>query len=423
MHEHIQDFAVLTLNASQYMLSHLSYSQKTVVGYNWVWKQIRRYMVSTNMVIYDHHVEKMILHHKFGDRSLHELSHSEKHFYNGVRMLAEFQKTGKINLPVLPRKNPLIFSGPIGEIITKFLAYKRDTERLSNIRLNCYQRNLFNFLVYCNENNIVSMQSIDLRVILGYINTMEVGKTPPLYLIISTLRGFMRYAFVEKLMRVDYAQKMPRCKIVNQPKLPSTYSKDEIEKLILSVDRSSAIGKRNFAIILLAARLGLRASDISWLKFENLHWTTSTIKIKQHKTGKELILPLLAEVGNAIIDYLKYGRPASQEPYVFLTQRPPCRHFTSSNVVTHVVQRAFKKAGIASNERRFGPHALRHSLGFSMLQANTILPVISEVLGHESSESTKYYLRIDLNSMRQCMLEVPLVARDFYQQKGGGFYE
>jgi integrase len=91
-------------------------------------------------------------------------------------------------------------------------------------------------------------------------------------------------------------------------------------------------------------------------------------------------------------------------------------------VITHVVQRAFKKAGIDIKDRKFGPHSLRHSLGFRMLEEHTILPVISEVLGHQSTESTRYYLRIDLQSMKQCMLDVPQVTAGFYQQKGVFFY-
>ncbi len=423
MNKHIKDFNELIAHAGQYLTSQLSYSPRSVGEYRKVWKQIRTYMASNEITYYDQHVEKQILHHQFGGRSVRDLSYHEKRFYNGARMLTEFQQTSKINLPARPRKDPLVFDGALGEIIAGFLEHKRVEERLSKTRLDCYRRNLFRFLTYCKENNIRSMKDIDLSAILLYIGKLRPGTTTPIYLVISTLRGFMKYAFEQKLSAVDYAKKIPRYKIVNQPKLPSTYSRNEIEKLIASVDRCSAIGKRNYAIILIAARLGLRASDISRLKFDNLHWDTSTIKIKQCKTGKELILPLLVDVGNATIDYLKYGRPKSEEPYVFLTERPPYGHFPSSNVVTHVVQRAFRKAGIDIKGRKFGPHSLRHTLAFRMLEASTVLPVISEVLGHESTESTRYYLRIDLKSLRQCMLEVPLVATDFYEQKGGAFYE
>jgi site-specific recombinase XerD len=338
-------------------------------------------------------------------------------------MLSEFQETCHIKIQPRSRKKPIIFSGPIGEIISDFLDYKRVEERLSINSIHCYQRNLFRFLSFCNGNNICSVKDIDLVVILRFLNELGCRRETPVSIVISTLRSFIKYAFDEKLLATDYSQKIPRYKSVIQPKLPSTYAREEIEKLISSVERSSPIGKRNYAIILMAARLGLRASDISNLMFENLHWKTSTIEIEQFKTGKDLVLPLLPDVGNAIIDYLRYGRPKSAEPYVLLTERPPYGHFTTSNVVTHVVQRAFINAGINIKGKRFGPHSLRHSLGFRMLEQSTILPVISEVLGHESTKSTRYYLRIDLKSMRQCMLDVPPVPTDFYEQKGGVFYE
>lgn len=423
MKKQILDFNELISNATDYLESQLLYSLRRVGEYRKIWKRIRNFMASNGISSYNHDVEKQILHHKFGDRNIKSFSYNEKHFYNAAKMLTEFQETGKINIsPRMDRKR-YIFSGPVGEIISSFLHYKRVEERLSLIRLGCYQRSLSQFLCYCNEKGIRSVNEINLTFLLHYIGDLDSRKGTPTHVIISTLRGFMKYVFVEKFIAIDYSLKIPKYRYVNQAKLPSTYSKEEIEKLLLSVDRSSAIGKRNYAIILIAARLGLRASDISRLKFEDLHWEISTIKIKQYKTGKELELPLLPDLGNAIIDYLKYGRPKSEEPYVFLTERPPYRSFSTSNVVTHVVQRAFRKAGINITGRKFGPHSLRHSLGFRMLEESTILPVISEVLGHENTESTRYYLRIDLKSMKQCVLDVPQVAIDFYEQKGGAFYE
>lgn len=158
------------------------------------------------------------------------------------------------------------------------------------------------------------------------------------------------------------------------------------------------------------------------MKFDNINWEKCIIDIKQMKTGKSLALPLLPEIGNAIIDYLKYARPKSEEPYVFLTERPPHGPFPAGNIITQLVQRAFIKAGINIKNRKYGPHSLRHSLAFRLLEENTILPVISEVLGHEKTDSTRYYLRIDLQSMKQCRLDVPQVVISFYRQKKGGFY-
>ena len=410
-------------NALSYLENQLFYALSTVDDYRKIWKQIRNFMALNGIKRYTPDVGIQVIKHKFNDRSVEELSQYKRGFIKSILMLSEFQETCHIKILPRPRKKPIIFSGPIGEIISDFLDYKRVEERLSINRIHCYQRNLFRFLSFCNGNNICSVKDIDLVVILRFLNELGCRRETPVSIVISTLRSFIKYAFDEKLLATDYSQKIPRYKSVIQPKLPSTYAREEIEKLISSVERSSPIGKRNYAIILMAARLGLRASDISNLMFENLHWKTSTIEIEQFKTGKDLVLPLLPDVGNAIIDYLRYGRPKSAEPYVLLTERPPYGHFTTSNVVTHVVQRAFINAGINIKGKRFGPHSLRHSLGFRMLEQSTILPVISEVLGHESTKSTRYYLRIDLKSMRQCMLDVPPVPTDFYEQKGGVFYE
>ena len=223
-------------------------------------------------------------------------------------------------------------------------------------------------------------------------------------------------------MDTDISTLIPRDNFRKQPQLPSTYKKQEVEILINSVDRASKAGKRNYAIILLAARLGLRASDITNLKFRDIQWERNIIRIRQYKTDNTLELPLLPEVGNALIDYLKYGRPVSDDPHVFLVARSPYNPMSGSGVGT-IVQNAFAATEIDTGNRKHGPHALRHSLAGYLLENRVTLPVISEVLGHEKSESTKYYLRVDLNSLKKCMLDVPVIDPLFYSQKGGFFYE
>ncbi len=425
MNEQIKEFNELMSQAGNYLESELSYSLSTVSRYRSGWKRIREYMASNGIKSYDREVGALLLRDKFGARGIPKLSETERFLYRGAKMLTEFKETGIITAPARSyrKEDPIAFAGPIGEVITGFLDHKRLEERLAATTLYGYRRNLFPFLQYCTKKNVRSIKEIDLTFILGYLNQLDCGKRTVVQLAILSLRSFMKYAHRQKLLAMDYSSEIPRYRSIGQPKLPSTYTREEVEKLILSVDRSSPIGKRNYAIILLAARLGLRASDISRLKFTELHWDTSTLKIRQVKTGKELALPLLPDVGNAIIDYLKYGRPESDLPFVFLIGRPPYAQFHTSQVVTHVVQRAYRKAGIDVSGRRFGPHSLRHSLGFRMLEESTVLPVISEVLGHGNTESTRYYLRIDLRSMKRCMLDVPPVATGFYEQKGGVFYE
>jgi integrase len=170
----------------------------------------------------------------------------------------------------------------------------------------------------------------------------------------------------------------------------------------------------------LAYKVTLRLAQHTLYEYEQHLF--SMIRIRQYKTGNELELPLLPEIGNALIDYLKFGRPVSDDPHVFLVARSPFNPMCSSGVGA-VVQNAFFTAGIDTGNRKHGPHALRHSLAGFLLENRVTLPVISEVLGHEKSESTRFYLRIDVTSLQKCMLEVPSVDPLFYSQKGGFFYE
>lgn len=421
MRKRITDFDQLISDARFYLCKRLHYRPSSSQNHKRNWKRIARFMIAEGISIYSIDIEKKILYYRFKDRPLSSLTHTEKEFYNSVKMFSEFVLTGDITVSPRMVRNTYFFKGAIGKVISEFILYKKGL-RTSSHTLRSYNRYLFQFNSYCIEKKLKNINQVDLNLVIRYICDVSRRKGYPVGMVLSVIRTFVKYLVDQKIISENYYDKIPRCKRIDQPKLPSTYTRKEINKLLKSVKRFSAIGRRDYAVILLAARLGLRASDIACLKFENLLWDTSTIKLNQVKTGKELILPLLPDVGNAIIDYIKYGRPESEEPYIFLTQRPPYGRFESSNVVTHIVQRAFLKAGLATNERRFGSHALRHTLGFRMLEESTVLPVISEVLGHKSTESARYYLRIDLQSMKKCMLDVPPVPSEFYTQKGGIFY-
>jgi site-specific recombinase XerD len=423
MKKRIYDPDCLIAEAEEYMLC-VGYSPFTMVRIKRAWLFVRSFMKAKELTSYSVDVAKLALEKYVQDcsSSRKRPNRYQKDFIHGVTLLNEYHQTGKIKTSYRADAKRIVFKGPIGSLINDFLSYKRLEERLSINRIACYRRYLFRFLEYCHKKNLHQVKEIDFHVLLHFIGSLDDSRSAPVATIVSTLRGFMKYAFINKKLPIDYSSKMPKCKTSLQPKLPSTYSKSEIDRLIKSVDRSSGIGKRNYAIILIAARLGLRASDICRLTFKSLHWDTSTIKIKQVKTSKELELPLLGDVGNAIIDYLKYSRPESEEPYVFLTARSPIEPLWSSNAVTHIVQRAFKNAKIDTRDRKFGPHSLRHSLSSRMLEQHTMLPVISEVLGHQNTESTRYYLRIDLASMKQCILDVPPTKADFYRQEGGWYH-
>jgi integrase len=173
---------------------------------------------------------------------------------------------------------------------------------------------------------------------------------------------------------------------------------------------------------LLASRLGLRASDIAHLTFSNIDWENSTIALSQFKTGKKIELPLLTDVGEAIIDYLKYGRKKSGSPKVFLYTRAPFTAMANAAVAS-VIGRTVNASGVDTTGRKHGAHALRHSLASRFLENREPMPVISEALGHQHTSTTMSYFRIDVGALRECALIIPLVDTSFYEQKGGAFYE
>jgi len=189
-------------------------------------------------------------------------------------------------------------------------------------------------------------------------------------------------------------------------KLPSVWSKEDTDKLLSSIDLGNPTGKRDYAILLLAARLGLRVSDIRNLQLNELNWENSTIDIVQTKTKEPLSLPLLDDVGWAIIDYLKNGRPITSSKNVFVRHLAPFEAFGDNDNLYHIMAKHVSKAGIKPSGERSGIHTLRNSLATELLQKETPLYAISGILGHKKTETTRHYLRVDIEGLRKCALDV-----------------
>ena len=205
-------------------------------------------------------------------------------------------------------------------------------------------------------------------------------------------------------------------KHISSPHIPSAYTKEEIEKVIASIDPSTPTAKRDFAILLLASRTGLRSSDICGLRFRNLLWAENKIALVQQKTGKKVSLPISEEVGCAIISYLKYERPQSDLPFVFLRACKGRYDQMGQGTLYNLVSKLIRRAGIDKKGRKSGPHSMRHSLAVNLFEEEVPSPVISEILGHASSESTMSYTRVSVNMLRRCALDVPQVPSIFYEK-------
>jgi integrase len=207
------------------------------------------------------------------------------------------------------------------------------------------------------------------------------------------------------ILQKDLSAELPKIRVPRDATIPSVWDHELIVRLLGAVDRSSAKGRRDYAILLLACRLGLRAGDIRTLKLDHLRWVDSTIEITQAKTGTPLSLPLTNEVGEALIDYLKSGRPQTTHREVFLKVKPPFDPFTGNNL-HHIVTYWRLLAGITfrSSQKR-GIHSLRHTLATRLLQKGTPFTTIAEILGHTSLESTRIYAKADVEALRGVALD------------------
>ncbi len=410
--ERQQTLAELAAEAEIYFKS-LSYSHDRIRIFKGGWRALDDYMKKHSMLFYDPLVGRSFIEDILSTGSYAELSNFKKDIIRSTNVLTEYQATGTVKFRSVLKTYE--FHGEIGELILGFLSYRK-SNGLAKDTLETHRLYLHRLMEHLEAKGVQTVSCIEKHHILDFINSLAFYTKATMHCMLSCIRSFLKYLRDNQYTIVDFSYLVPKSSYKKEARLPTTYEKDEIERLIQAVDRGNPKGKRDVAMILLAARLGLRASDICGLKFENIHWETNAIFLTQQKTKERIELPLLEEIGNAIIDYLKYGRPASKLPYVFIHLNQPYDRLAEPTLHS-IVWFYLRRAGISNvNEKKHGPHALRHSLAGFLLKKKTPLPVISEVLGHANTESTKTYLRIDLEALRQCALEVPPLASPYYRE-------
>ena len=377
-------------------------------------ERIRQFLNEKGLSAYSATECALFIREIIGNGEYQHLSPDDKSAIRCANILIEYHLTGMISYRIKNTRD--LLHGRIGEGIQSFLDYRKaggfspDTISDDRIYLGRFQK-------YLDAVGRTCLSELSQADILGFINVLSYSTKATLHCTLCSLRGFLRYLAREGVLAVDWSYLVPKDNYKKEAKLPTTYTKEEIERMLSAVDRGNPKGKRDYAMLLLACRLGLRASDICGLSLDHLLWSENLIVLRQEKTKKRIQLPLLAEVGNAVIDYLKYGRPVSQLPYVFLHAGNGYRRLQEPTLHS-IVGFYLRRAGIANVEKKkHGPHALRHSLAGFLLQKKTPLPVISEVLGHSSTETTKTYLRIDMDQLRLCALEVPPVQERYYRER------
>lgn len=407
-----KELQILTEEVIAY-LEKLSYSESRISQYRSAWQRLFVHMGKNNLSLYTASVGEAFIYQLIGENCYDELKRWEKDIIQCTNMLTEFLETGAVKFR--RSKKFIALKGPAGEAMNAFIAYKK-TLGIAPETADGHKARFHRFLLYLQENELSNVEQINRQVIMGFIEKLSYYTPYNRHTMLALLKQFFRYLYDNNQLDTDFSKSIPKSNYKKQPGLPSVYTGEEVEALLSAIDRGSPKGKRDYAMVLLAARLGLRAEDICTIQFENLKWEQNLITLTQRKTGRSIELPLLPEIGEAIIDYLKYGRHVSSLPYVFLHVMQPYDRL-SRTTLHSIVTLYLRRAGIKNLEnRKKGPHALRHSLAGVLLEKKTPLPVISEVLGHSSIESTRFYLRIDLETLKQCALDVPPLSTNFYER-------
>lgn len=339
---------------------------------------------------------------KYNDQTL---SQQRVQLLRVVHMLEDYALHQVLTRRYHASKNPISVNEYYVSVADAYTAFLESSE-LSQSTIHHYRAISVIFLDYLVQRKIMDTATIQMDTCNNYLKTLAGFSFKTVEQHICGLRHFLRFLYANGKLSGDYAGHIHMPSVSKSAKVPSTWSEEELRSMIAVIDRNSPIGKRDYAMILLACVLGLRIGDIKNLRFKNFDWEGKKISLIQHKTHKPLMLPLPDVVGWAVIDYIKNGRPAYYESdIIFLKHMPPFDPICDNNHMEQRITLYSRRAGIDSRKKkRSGFHSLRHSTASMLLEMETPLPVITEILGQSSPDITAVYLKTSIQKLQECVL-------------------
>lgn len=389
------------ISALKLEMQKKGYSPLSIRGLENVWDALLHYASTIPETAFDEIFREGFLQAEYGFRM--DLEYTMYRASRALELLKNYIDFGVVT--GVPKKQRQEFSNGYRSLITAF-ADKEARRGLAEGSMKSLWSRLYRLHLFFLDKGADTFSMVTRDMINDFIKYLAPYSTTYVSENLRMLRRLCLYAYQNDYHAEDLSGCIPFVKNSRQQRLPAVFTEDEIEKILSSFDRENPMGKRNYAIFLLAARMGLRSCDIKALEFSFINWTEKTLAFTQKKTKKYLTLPLPDDVGWAIIDYLKNGRPISDSKYVFIQHKPPYGQYTD---LRNVLVKQMRKAGIETPaNKRIGMHCFRHSLATTMLENGVSLPVISQTLGHADIASTEVYLRINVSQLKLCALEVEL---------------
>ena len=302
-------------------------------------------------------------------------------------------------------QSPPIESTPAQRLEEEFGLYLERERRLAPATVFHYRVFARRFLAHCFADREVRCDRLCAADVMCFVQREAARLHPKRSKLMTTaLRSFLQYARYRGLISIDLCRSVPAVANWSMASMPRALSSQEVQRLLSHCDRHTAVGRRNWAILLLLARLGLRAGEVVGLALEDIDWEAGELCIRSPAMNSDR-LPLPREVGTALADYLRCARPACASRRVFVRMRAPRREFASSVAICCIVRRALERAGL--NPALKGAHLLRHSVATQMLRQGASLTEIGELLRHRSQQTTMIYAKVDLDLLRPLALPWP----------------
>lgn len=285
------------------------------------------------------------------------------------------------------------------QLTESYRRYLLEDRGLAESTVDNYSWHVQSFLRQQFGESAVDPASLQAQAVTTFIRqTARAHSSRHAQLLVAALRSFFRFLHYQGQLKADLTPALP--KVANWPlaSLPKSIAPEAVQRVLDRCDQQTAVGRRDYAVLLLLARLGLRGGEVLRLTLEDLDWRNACISIRARKGPGRTRLPLPAEVGEALAQYLRQDRPRCDCRRVFLRARAPYLALSHTAVISSLVRRALKKAGIESARR--GAHLFRHSLATDLLRRGASLQQIGELLRHQSPNSTAIYAKVELNALR-----------------------
>ena len=393
--------------ATRENLKALGYGKRTICMVNSIWRDLAQFLGnrSESPFVPTYGLEYLHERINYPECLQRKLTPDERDYIRAVRMLTSFQESGEV--PEALRRNRSKWYEPVKDIRNRYIQHCEEiynTHATRRSRIAAADR--FTRIVVVNKQT--AWEDISAKTISEYAMGLAEYAKATVEVHLRGLRYFLQFLYDEGIVKRDLTESVPKMCCSTGERIPHMLSTEQVNTLLKSIDRGNPIGKRNYAILVMAACLGMRDSDITNLKFENISWERSTISFFQKKTNKFLTLPLLPIVGEATIDYLKNGRPQTDSKYIFVKHRPPFHQAVSFYAVMRAV---LGNSGInlAGNFSK-GLHILRHTLASELIRQGESYNTVSTILGHASIGSTNAYTHIDVDGLFKCALELTEVT-------------